>query len=207
MALTPVGPAFIVCQLGEQILQYGPQIINLIQQLTIVAPQAPALVDQVYQATAGAGSAPNASSVGSGSGTSGSGGPDPNDPFFRKLMQQTGEHDPIKAIAKASVEGPASVGARNGVTVLGRYRAYVDTANRLGANFLNFVDDSWSRLTDDQRWAVNKQFLDDAIARGDTFKLASLVDEAKAGTYFRMELEYLISLGYEVKGDVLVRIK
>ncbi len=89
MALAPVGPAFIVCQLGEQILQYGPQIINLIQQLTIVAPQAPALVDQVYQATSGAGSAPNASSVGSSSGTSGSGGPDPNDPWFRNARTRS----------------------------------------------------------------------------------------------------------------------
>jgi len=54
---------------------------------------------------------------------------------------------------------------------------------------------------------VNKQFLDDAIARGDTFRLASLVDDAKAGTYFRKELEYLISLGYQVVGDVLVKVK
>ena len=54
---------------------------------------------------------------------------------------------------------------------------------------------------------MNKQFLDDAIARSDTFRLASLVSEAKAGTYFRKELEYLISLGYDVVGDMLVKVK
>jgi len=54
---------------------------------------------------------------------------------------------------------------------------------------------------------VNRQFLDDAIARGDTFKLASLLKEAEPGTYFRRELDYLFSLGYQLVGDVLVKTK
>ena len=91
--------------------------------------------------------------------------------------------------------------------MLGRYPAYVSTAKDLRANFLNFAEGTWDKLTDAQRWAVNKQFLDDAIARGDTFRLASLVEEAKVGTYFRKELEYLISLGYQVMGEVLVKVR
>ena len=199
---------FAVASVGPQVqalaVNYGPQVTQGIQQ---AGNQIPALVDQLHQATSGASSAPGASPASSGSGTSGSSGLDPNDPFFRRLIHQTGESDPIRAVAKASVEGPAKTGARNGVTVLGRYPAYKNTALRIDGNYLNFVDDSWDRLTDAQRWAVNKQFLDDAIARGDTFRLASLVDDAKAGTYFRKELEYLISLGYQVVGDVLVKVK
>jgi hypothetical protein len=154
--------------------------------------------DQLSQAAQNAGQAGN---------TADPGGLDPNDPFFRRLTQQIGELDPIKAIAKASVKGPARIGERNGVTVLGRYPAYVNTAHKIGGNYLNFVDDSWDRLTDAQRWAVNKQFLDDAIARGDTFRLASHLRQAEPGTYFRRELDYLFSLGYEVVGDILVKVR
>ena len=160
------------------------------------------MVDLATQA--GQASQPASSNAGN---TVGPGGLDPNDPLFRRLIEQTGEKDPIKAIAKSSIEGPAREGATNGVTVLGRYPAYVNTAKDLRANFLNFAEGTWDKLTDAQRWAVNKQFLDDAIARGDSFKLASLVEEAKAGTYLRKELEYLISLGYQVLGDALVKVK
>ena len=204
MPLAPVAPAFAVCQLGERILQYGPQIINLIQQLTISAPQAPALVDQFAQAAQASGNGSASSNAGN---TAGPGGLDPNNPLFRRLIEQSGETDPIKAIAKSSIEGPAREGATNGVTVLGRYPAYVNTAKDLRANFLNFAEGTWDRLTDPQRWAVNKQFLDDAIARGDTFKLASQLKQAEPGTYFRKELDYLFSLGYEVVGDILVKVR
>ncbi|MFZ2487001.1 MAG: hypothetical protein WAZ19_02670 [Anaerolineae bacterium] len=203
MPLAPVAPAFAVCQLGERILQYGPQIINLIQQLTISAPQATALVDQFAQAAQASGNGSASSNAGN---TAGPGGLDPNDPIFQQIIQQTGESDLIKAIARASIEGPAKEGARNGVTVLGRYPTYIQTATKLRANYLNFAEGTWDKLTDVQRWAVNKQFLDDAIARGDIFKLASLAEEAKPGTYFYRELEYLISLGYQVVDGILVKV-
>ena len=93
------------------------------------------------------------------------------------------------------------------MTVLGRYPALVNTANDLRANYLNFVEGSWDKLTDAQRWAVNQRFLDNAIARGDTFKLASLLKQAEPGTYFRRELDYLFSLGYEVMEDILVKTR
>ncbi len=179
-------------------MAYGPELQTLGQTWSVHGNPILAATDQLSQA---------AQTASQGGNTAGPGGLDPNDPLFRRLIQQTGETDPIKAIARASVEGPAREGARNGVTVLGRYPAYVNTANDLRANYLNVFKGTWDKLTDAQRWAVNKQFLDDAIARGDTFKLASLVDEAKPGTYFRKELEYLILLGYEVAGDLLVKVK
>jgi len=204
------GLAALVCEVGSAIasywpqvqalvVQYGPQVTQSVQQ---VGNQIPALVDQAAQA----GQASQSASSNAGN-TAGPGGLDPNDPLFRRLIQQTGEADPIKAVAKASIEGPAREGARNGTTVLGRYPAYVNTANDLRANYLNFVEGTWDKLTNAQRWAVNKQFLDDAIARGDTFRLASQLKEAEPGTYFRRELDYLFSLGYEVVGDILVKVR
>ncbi|MCB0002786.1 MAG: hypothetical protein KDH86_09575, partial [Anaerolineae bacterium] len=177
---------------AQMVSQTGQQLGNLV----------PAVTDQFVNPGQAAGSAPS----GAGN-TAGPGGLDPNDPLFRRLIQQTGESDPIKAIAKASIEGPAREGASNGTTVLGRYPAYVNTANDLRANYLNFAEGTWDKLTNAQRWAVNRQFLDDAIARGDTFKLASLLKEAEPGTYFRRELDYLFSLGYQLVGDVLVKTK
>jgi RHS repeat-associated protein len=176
-----------------------------LQEAAAMIEQAPAIADRLLQAAEGTSSAGNTSPVDPGGTPADPGGLDPNDPIFRKLIQQTGEADPIKAIAKASVEGPAREGARNGMTVLGRYPTYVNAASELRANYLNFAEGTWEKLTDAQRWAVNKQFLDDAIARSDVIRLASSLKEAEAGTFFRRELEYLFSLGYEIVGDILVK--
>ncbi|MBP7963694.1 MAG: RHS repeat-associated core domain-containing protein [Caldilineaceae bacterium] len=194
--------AALLCQAGEAAVAYGP---TLVQQAALWADKVPALADLLFNNPNSSQQAQQASSNAGNTGDPG--GLDPNDPLFRRLIRQTGESDPIMAIAKASVEGPAKGGARNGVTVLGRYPAYVNMANKEGANYLNFVDDTWDRLTDVQRWAVNRQFLDNAIARGDTFKLASRLKEAEPGTYLRRELDYLFSLGYEVVDDILVKTK
>jgi len=72
----------VICSLGEQIMRYGPQIIQLIQQLTISAPQAPAMVDMATRA--GQASQPASSNAGN---TAGPGGLDPNDPRFTDIIQ------------------------------------------------------------------------------------------------------------------------
>jgi RHS repeat-associated protein len=61
------------CWVFEKIALYGPQIINLIQQLTIAAPQVPAAVDLASQA--GQASQPASSNAGN---TADPGGLDPN---------------------------------------------------------------------------------------------------------------------------------
>jgi hypothetical protein len=62
-------------------------------------------------------------------------------------------------------------------------------------------------LTDAERWAINKQFLDEAIARGDEILLASPESAARAGTFLARELAYLRSLGYEISKDGTRMIK
>ena len=52
------------------------------------------------------------------------------------------------------------------------------------------------RLSPEEKWEFNKQFLDNAIAKGTTFYLANKWIEAPVGSYFRRELEYLFSKGY-----------
>jgi RHS repeat-associated protein len=96
----------------------------------------------------------------------------------------------IRTITDASTRGPTT---GNGATVLGHYPAYVDKAQEMGATYLDTSPEVWEALgSTELRWAVNQQFIDDAVARGDTFVFASVLQ--KADSYFAWELEYLSSL-------------
>jgi hypothetical protein len=73
------------------------------------------------------------------------------------------------------------------------------------ARYLSFPEGVWDKLNDAQRWAVNRQFLDDAIARGDSFRLASLPEKATADTFFLREFDYLVEHGYKIVGEWMIR--
>lgn len=85
-----------------------------------------------------------------------------------------------------------------GITVLGRSPVYLEVANDIGGNAhaLNVPREDWGALSEAEQWAHNLQWLNDSIARGDTFYLASKYSEARPGTFYQRELEYLFSLGY-----------
>jgi hypothetical protein len=51
------------------------------------------------------------------------------------------------------------------------------------------------------QWAANQSFLDHTIAHGDKIRLASPVDRATEGTFFRKELDYLFGKGYKFSSD------
>ena len=85
--------------------------------------------------------------------------------------------------------------ARNGITVIGHYPGYVQLGEEIGGNVFQVSTQVWKSLNTAQRWAANKEFLNQAIARGDTFILAT---EIKAGmSYFRAETQYLLKNGYQ----------
>ncbi len=51
----------------------------------------------------------------------------------------------------------------------------------------------------------NKLFLDEAITRGSTVRLASdPLDPANAGSAFEWELQYMGSRGYSIAGDRMI---
>jgi len=54
-----------------------------------------------------------------------------------------------------------------------------------------------------QRWAANQKFLDRMIVRGDVIILATPAGQAKAGSWFARELEYLAGKGYTPSADGL----
>lgn len=92
-----------------------------------------------------------------------------------------------------------------GWTVIGKNPAYLDKARQLGASALNVSMEEWNALgSRAAQWARNVQFLDDAIARGDSFRLATSFAKgwAEEGTFYKQELVYLLQKGYELVTDI-----
>jgi hypothetical protein len=58
-------------------------------------------------------------------------------------------------------------------------------------------------MTPAEQWAANQRFLDRTIARGDDIVLSTPAREAKPGSFFARELEYLAGKGYTVGPDGL----
>jgi hypothetical protein len=90
-----------------------------------------------------------------------------------------------------------------GTTVIGRYPAYVNLAQDLGANYLNIPLEEWAAMSPAEQWAANQAFLDEAIANGDTFQLATPLEDMTPGSNFAQEAQYLTSpsIGYQLSAD------
>lgn len=80
-------------------------------------------------------------------------------------------------------------GNGSGVTVIGSYPQYTQLAQKMGANYFSMPAEEWAQMTPAEQWAANQAFLDDAIARGDTFVFSN--DFAPAGSFYEQELQYL----------------
>jgi RHS repeat-associated protein len=79
--------------------------------------------------------------------------------------------------------------ATNGNTiVLGSFPGYLELADKLGADTLNLPDKTWT-------WAENVAFLEAAIANGSDIIVSTNADDAKVGTYFYQEIQWLLSHG------------
>ena len=113
----------------------------------------------------------------------------------------------IKRLADLSTYGP-----REGVVVLGRFKAevgymnYIEKANEMRAIYFNMPASPGSNVWDAlikagiDPWEVNRQFLDGDITRGDKFFVEADINDILrnpkyAHTYLHRELEYLLSKG------------
>jgi hypothetical protein len=94
---------------------------------------------------------------------------------------------------------------KTGWTVIGKYPAYLEKARELGAKALDIPQAEWNSLgSRAAQWARNVKFLDEAIARGDSFRLATSFAQgwAEQGTFYKDELVYLLQKGYELVTDL-----
>jgi hypothetical protein len=67
------------------------------------------------------------------------------------------------------------------MVVIGRYRFYIDEARRLRGEIFSIPKEKWDALTADQQWALNKEFLDKAIAANDRIWLTTAPEKVPAG--------------------------
>jgi RHS repeat-associated protein len=100
-----------------------------------------------------------------------------------------------------TASGAAKAAAAGGTTVLGHYPGYMEKAAELSARRFSIPADVWARMSPAQQWAANQKFLDRLITRGDTVVLSTPAAEARAGSWFARELEYLTSQGYKLSSD------
>lgn len=92
---------------------------------------------------------------------------------------------------------PSSGEGARGTTVLGRTAdGYLDVAASLGARGLNVPNFLWTRMTRDQKWRVNRAFLDAGIRRGDAFRLVTPPFAPYLTNLYGMEISYMLSRGY-----------
>lgn len=51
-------------------------------------------------------------------------------------------------------------------------------------------------MSPQEQWVRNQRFLDDAIARGSEIQLVTPLSHVRAGSFFELEVQYLMSRGY-----------
>jgi RHS repeat-associated protein len=87
-------------------------------------------------------------------------------------------------------------GAGRGRIVLGHWPEYVDAARASGAGRFDIGTTLWNALSANDRWMLNRQFLDAAIARGDDILMATPPNRIRPGSHLDNEVKYLEELGY-----------
>lgn len=90
---------------------------------------------------------------------------------------------------------------RGGQTVIGHYPEYKQLGENLNAKTFQIPEGIWNTMTDAERWAANKAFIDNAIKRGDEIVLSTPLNQVRPESYFARELEYLGSKGYIPSAD------
>ena len=84
--------------------------------------------------------------------------------------------------------------ARGTISVIGRNPAYVTEAQAIGANYFQVARGTWT-------WEGNQAFLDEGIASGSSFRLATPLSEAPSTSVTFREIQYLLSNGYRPNFD------
>ena len=90
----------------------------------------------------------------------------------------------VKALAEANI-------TRSGKTVLGHFPGYITKARARGASYFD-IGKAWDRLTDAQRWAANRHFLDKITAARDQVFLSIPKKLIRPNSSLAREVDYLI---------------
>ena len=84
------------------------------------------------------------------------------------------------------------------ITVLGRYPKYIQMAQSLKSRLFNYPTNIWNRLTPNQQYRLNMEFLKVAADRGQEILLSANAYSAPPTSAFASEINYLLSRGYRI---------
>ena len=87
--------------------------------------------------------------------------------------------------------------------VLGHYPEYTDLAKRLDANCFSVPERLWARLSPHQQWQLNRRFLQTHVVEaGSQIVFSHRPLDARRGSFFEHEIDYLVSRGVGVDPDL-----
>ncbi|MBN1852516.1 MAG: hypothetical protein JW829_07315 [Pirellulales bacterium] len=101
---------------------------------------------------------------------------------------------PVRAsVAPKRIADLAEANITNsGKTVLGHFPGYIDKAKARGASYFD-IGDTWDTLSDAERWAANRHFLDKIANAGDKVLLSLPKTKIRPDSYLAKEIQYLIN--------------
>jgi hypothetical protein len=85
--------------------------------------------------------------------------------------------------------------------VLGHYPEYVQLSDKMAARRFEIPKEHWKKMSEADRWKANQKFLDRMIRKGDEIILATPASQARSGSYYARELDYLKSQGYRLNSE------
>ena len=86
-------------------------------------------------------------------------------------------------------------------TVLGHYPDYVKISDQLGARRFEVPLAAWNKMSTLEQWTANRKFLDRMISKGNEIILGTLAGQARSGSIFIKELDYLNTHGYKLNSN------
>jgi hypothetical protein len=81
--------------------------------------------------------------------------------------------------------------------VIGHYPEYLQVGEAIGARAFSIAPDVWRSMSPAAQWAANKNFLDEGIAAGAEFVMATRRGDIRVGTALAKEVDYLLQRGYQ----------
>lgn len=87
--------------------------------------------------------------------------------------------------------------------VLGHLPEYTELADRLGAERFSVPEHVWDRLSVRQQWELNRTFLETRVIEAESqIVFSHRPQDATSGTFFKREINYLVSRGVRVAPDL-----
>jgi RHS repeat-associated protein len=98
-------------------------------------------------------------------------------------------------------ETSESLAVQDADAVLGHYPQYLEVAEQEGGQVFSMPSRIFNAMTTEQQWATNRMFLDNIIKIGGKFRMATPMNQVRAGSALQKEINYLLTKGFRLSSD------